>query len=75
MRESYIDKKLTSETIREAIQQSGMPQAQIARKMGISPVMVSRWTKGKHVPDTDYLVHLSDILSVSVDKLIIRKKL
>ena len=70
----YISRIETGLAIYNAIQNSGYTQAYIAVLMGISPCSVSRWATGRHIPDMDSLAELADILHVSVDSLLIRRK-
>ena len=70
----YIDRTETGLAIYRAIQNSNHSQAEISRIMGVPPCMVSRWATGRHIPDMDSLVHLADVVSVSVDSLLIRSK-
>ena len=69
----YISRSETGLAIYSAIRESGFTQNHIATVMGVSPCMVSRWATGRHIPDMDSLVHLADILGVSVDSLLIRR--
>ena len=71
---SYIDRPETGLAIYRAIRDSGYSQVQLARKMNVSPVVVSRWATGRHIPDIDSLAHLADALEVDLNFLIIRKK-
>ena len=70
----YLDRVEMALAIYNAIQASGYTQAQVARKMGVNPVVVTRWATGRHIPDTDSLVHLADVIKVDVNDLLIRKK-
>lgn len=71
---AYISRPDTGLAIYNAIKDSGYSQAQLAREMGVSPVVVSRWATGRHIPDMDSLARLADILGVDLNNLIIRKK-
>ncbi len=44
-----------------AIEESGKTQKDIAREMGVSPSVVSRWVKGHRVPDAFDLMVLADV--------------
>lgn len=48
----------------------GMTQAQLAQKIGCTPVDISRWEKGKHKPGANALVKLSSALSCAIDDII-----
>lgn len=72
--EHYIDRAETGLAIYRAIHNAEFTQAEISRIMAVPPCMVSRWATGRHLPDMDSLAHLADIVGVSVDSLLIRRK-
>ena len=74
MKTHYIDRNETGLAIYNAIRDSEYSQVQLANMMNVSPIMVSRWATGRHIPDMDSLAHLTDILKVDINNLIIRKK-
>ncbi len=43
-----------------AITESGKTQKQVARDMGVSPSVVSRWVKGHRVPDAFELMLIAE---------------
>ena len=71
---SYIDRSETGLAIYNAIHNADYSQAEISRIMGVSPCMVSRWATGRHIPDMDSIAQLADIVGVTVDSLLIRRK-
>lgn len=71
-KQRYVDRIKTGNAIYEVIKNSNYTQVQLAHIMNVSPVAVSRWATGRHIPDMDSLVHLADTLNVSLDSLIVR---
>ena len=43
-----------------AIQESGKTQKQVAKDMGVSPSVLSRWVKGHRVPDAFELMLIAE---------------
>ena len=58
-----------SEKLREARQNSGLTQDQVAEKIMVSRVTVSHWENGKSLPDIVSLIGLSDLYGISLDEL------
>ena len=59
-----------SERLKEARQNAGMTQEQVAEKIMVSRVTVSHWENGKSLPDIVSLISLSDLYSISLDELL-----
>ena len=59
-----------SEKLKEARQNTGMTQDQIAEKILVSRVTVSNWENGKSLPDIVSLISLSDLYGISLDELV-----
>ena len=59
-----------SERLKEARQNIGMTQDQVAEKIMVSRVTVSNWENGKSLPDVVSLISLSDLYSISLDDLL-----
>ena len=59
-----------SERLKEARQNTGMTQDQVAEKIMVSRVTVSHWENGKSLPDIVSLISLSDLYSISLDELV-----
>ncbi len=49
---------------------NGYSQEALAEKLGISRQAVSKWERGESTPDTDTLIELSRLYSVSLDELV-----
>lgn len=52
----------------------GMTQQDIADKVGITFQSVSKWEQDINLPDVNMLTKLSDILNVTIDELLGKKK-
>lgn len=48
----------------------GMTQAQLARKLNLSNVSISKYENGNQFPDTDTLKKIADVFNVSTDYLL-----
>ncbi len=59
-----------SERLKEARQNTGLTQEQVAEKIMVSRVTVSHWENGKSLPDIVSLISLSDLYSISLDELV-----
>jgi transcriptional regulator with XRE-family HTH domain len=59
-----------SERLKEARQNTGMTQDQVAEKIMVSRVTVSHWENGKSLPDIVSLISLRDLYSISLDELV-----
>lgn len=65
MGDGMIDERL--KLLRE---QSGMTQAELARKLGITRSSVNAWEMGISIPSTQYIIELSLLYKVSTDYLL-----
>ena len=61
---------MIAEKLQEERQKAGMTQDQVAEKIMVSRVTVSRWENGKSLPDIVSLISLSDLNSISLDELV-----
>ena len=59
-----------SERLKEARQNTGLTQDQVAEKILVSRVTVSHWESGKSLPDIVSLISLSDLYGISLDELV-----
>ena len=50
--------------LKELLEDKGLKQKWLAKKMGVSQVTVSNWVSEKHVPKKHHLEMLSEILDV-----------
>jgi transcriptional regulator with XRE-family HTH domain len=59
-----------SERLKEARQNTGLTQDQVAEKILVSRVTVSHWENGKSLPDIVSLISLSDLYGISLDEMV-----
>ncbi len=56
-------------TIKEIRKQMGMKQLELARIIGVTPVTVYNWERGKYEPSAEYLRKVARALGVSMDDI------
>ena len=56
--------------ILEIRKQKGLPQKELAEKIGVSDKTISKWECGNSIPDTTYLESLCNSLDISVNELL-----
>lgn len=61
---------MVADRIRQLREQSGLTQAALAKKLGITRSGVNAWEMGISVPSTQYIIELADIFCVSTDYLL-----
>ena len=61
------------EKIYELRKKLGMSQEELAQEVDVSRQAISKWERDEAVPDTDKIVVLSSIFSVSTDYLLLDK--
>ena len=54
----------------EMRKKSGLSQEELAEKIGVSRQAVSKWERAEASPDTDNLILLSKLYSISLDELL-----
>ena len=66
---------MIGEKLRNLRKNAGMTQADLAKKIGMSPSAIGMYEQGRREPDSEILVKFSKIFNVSVDFLVgIEKK-
>lgn len=60
--------------LKEALERRGMTQRELAEKLGITEVSVSRYMSGDRTPKATILAEIAEILHVSIDYLATGKK-
>ena len=58
------------EKIKDARQQSGLSQEQLANKLNVSRSAIAKWENNRGMPDVDNLKMISQLLNVSIDYLL-----
>ena len=61
---------MIADQIKRLREQSGMTQAELARKLGVTRSGVNAWEMGVTVPSTQYIVELALLFGVSTDYLL-----
>ena len=61
---------MIAERIKHLREKHDMPQASLAKQLGITRSSVNAWELGISVPSTQYIVELAAIFSVSTDYLL-----
>lgn len=56
--------------LREAIRQSGLTQAEIARRLGVTSNTVNKYMKANKFPSLETFANLCKILDVSADDIL-----
>ena len=67
-----MDKALILENLKNAMEKAGFSQSSLARKLGVSKEIVSKWLSGKKFPRPDKLLRLALILDLHLDDLVLR---
>ena len=55
--------------------EKGLTGERLAELVGVSPQVVSKWENGRSLPETAVLPRLAEVLGVSIDSLLVPKKL
>ena len=61
---------MINENIRHFRKAKGISQEEMAVKLNVVRQTVSKWENGLSVPDADVLIHMADLLNVSVSQLL-----
>lgn len=57
--------------LKEAINDAGLTQAQLAEQIGVRPNLISLWVQGKSLPSTPNLARLVSVLRANADWLLL----
>lgn len=61
---------ILSDKIKELRLNSGLSQAEVARRLQVTRSSVNAWEMGLNVPTTQYIIELSKIFNVSTDYIL-----
>lgn len=62
--------RMINENIRKFRKAKGISQEEMAVKLNVVRQTVSKWENGRSVPDADVLMHMAELLGVSVSQLL-----
>lgn len=71
----FMDQNNIGNFISKLRKEKGLTQNDIAYELGVTDKAVSKWERGLGCPDISLLIPLSDILEVSVNELLLGKKI
>lgn len=63
-----LDQEKTGKYIAEKRKQLGMTQRQLAEQVGITDKAVSKWERGKSIPDSAVMEELCEVLHISINE-------
>ena len=63
-----LDQEKTGKYIAEKRKQLGMTQKQLAEQVGITDKAVSKWERGKSIPDSAVMEELCGVLHISMNE-------
>lgn len=66
-----IDPAATGRNIAKICKAHGMSMAQMADRIGVTPVAVSKWKTGRNMPTIDNFIAMAGIFGVKIDDIII----
>ena len=61
-----------ADRLRQLIKKTGITTPKIADAVGVSERMIRNYKAGKHIPDTEHVARLADILATNIDYLLDR---
>lgn len=70
MQDKFSQNDIFSYRLKTAIKSSGLKQKEIAKRMGVSEITISRYCAGTQAPSTANLHLLSSILNVPISALV-----
>lgn len=50
---------------------TNMTQVQLAEKLGVSQVMISKWFSGKHIPRPSTIKKISNVIGISEEEFLL----
>lgn len=70
-----MDNIKTGQFIKDLRTEKGLTQQELAEKLNCTNKAISRWETGNGSPDIDFLVPLAEILDVTVNELLVGKRI
>jgi transcriptional regulator with XRE-family HTH domain len=65
----WLDMSVFSERLRLLREARQLTQARLATLLDVDPRVYNRWEKGSATPQFDTIIHIADILKISLDEL------
>lgn len=62
-------KQVIGDNIASKRKEKGWTQTELAERVGVNQIQVSRWENGKHLPTLEQFVAIADALNCSLDEL------
>ena len=66
-----MDQKKIGSFIAARRKDNGLPQSQLAEKLGITDKAISKWETGKSMPDLSLFNPLCDLLQITLNELLL----
>ena len=63
------------QSIQKARKDRHLTQVELAKKAMVSPQTISFWERDKMAPTIDLLIFVADVLNISLDELVGRKRI
>lgn len=70
-----MNTKTIGRFIAELRKENGMTQEELGKKIGVTNKTISRWENGNYMPDISLLLAISSELNISVNELLLGKRL
>lgn len=70
-----MDQKRTGEFLSQLRREKGLTQKELADKIGVSDKTISKWEKGRSIPDLSYIEALCTALGITTNELISGERL
>jgi transcriptional regulator with XRE-family HTH domain len=62
--------EILGKRIQELRKENNLSQKELAEKIGVSDVAISRWERGTRIPNAENIVNLSNVFKISADYLL-----
>ena len=63
-------KKIIAKNIQSLRKAAGVTQIELAERLNYSDKAVSKWERGEAYPDTENLIIISEMFSITIDELL-----
>ena len=69
-----VDSKIAGKHLAELMNEREITPKQLANELHVTDTCIYQWRVGQRVPNIHFLVDIADILDVSLDELVGRKR-